>query len=89
MVLLMVLFAAIIGSAGMVTVIWWIHQRISRLEDGSPGEVRRLLSESASLHEQVAAIRSELRALDERLGFTEQLVDQKQKNRAIRSPASE
>lgn len=86
---LIVLIAAVIGSAGFVAVFAWFHQRISRLEDGSPGDVRRLLAENASLHEQVEAMRSRLGALDERVDFTEKLIERKAPNRSVDPPGPE
>jgi hypothetical protein len=86
---LMVLILAVIGSAGMVGVFAWIHQRISRIEGGSPVELKRLLSENATLHEQVETLRSELRGLDERVDFTEKLLERKTPDRSIGPPDME
>jgi hypothetical protein len=80
---LIVLIAAVIGSAGMVGVFAWLHQRISRLEDPSPVERKRLLSENTSLHEQVETMRSEMRELAERVDFTEKLLERKSPDRSI------
>jgi hypothetical protein len=88
-VFVLVLIAAVIGSAGMVGVLARIHQRISRLEGGSAGELRRLLSANTVHEEQIEAMRSDLRALDERVDFTEKLIGRQRLDSSIGPPETD
>jgi len=74
-IFLFVLIAAVVGSAGMVGVLAWIHQRLRRLESGTAPDSDRLLAENADLRDQLEAMRSDLNALDERVDFTERLLE--------------
>ena len=74
---LMVLLAAVIGSSSLVAAFAWIIQRVSRLESASSPELDRLLSENAELRDQIESMRSDLQGLDERVDFTEKLLERK------------
>lgn len=74
---ILIILAAVAGSTGMVGFAGWIMHRLSRLESMAPGELQRLLSENEALRDQVEALRSDMKKLDERVDFTERLLEGK------------
>lgn len=72
---LIVLIAAVIGSAGMVAVLAWLTFRIRRLEEGgAAGGHDHLLDEVDRLRDEVEAARRQTRALAEQVDFMERLL---------------
>lgn len=68
---LIILIAAISGSAWMVAVLGWIVVRLKRLEEGAVG---RLDPEAESLREQLDEVGRRMAELEERVDFSEALL---------------
>lgn len=68
---LIILIAAISGSAWMVAVLGWILNRLKRLEEGAPGKIDRA---TESLREQLDEVGRRMVELEERLDFSEALL---------------
>lgn len=73
--LLLLLVVVVIGSAGMVAVLGWLHQRLARLEGHGPAEAGRIAGEGNDLREQVRLLEDEVERLTERVDFTEKLLE--------------
>lgn len=73
--ILVLLIIAVVGSAGMSAVLFWIANRINRIEGRGPEEVRHLVAETEELQEQVMLLQSEVQRLTERVDFTEKLLE--------------
>lgn len=76
--LVLLLIVVVAGSAGMVAVLGWLHQRIARLEEGGSGRsggAYRLTGETEDLREQVRLLEVEMERMTERLDFTEKLLE--------------
>jgi outer membrane murein-binding lipoprotein Lpp len=81
--ILLLLFAVIAGSVGMAGMFGWIMHRLSKLESGSPTETRRLAADNEALRDQIQALQSTLTALDERMDFTEKLLEERRPDPAL------
>lgn len=76
---LIVMLAAIVGSAWVFGAWGWLWVRIRRLEEGRGGTTdSRLLRELDQLREQVASTEDETRRLAERIEFLERLLEARQ-----------
>ena len=73
--LLLLLIVVVAGSAGMVTVLGWLHRRIARLEEHGPGKARELVAENEELREQMRLLEVQLERLEDRVDFTEKLLE--------------
>lgn len=81
--ILLLLFAVVGGSAGMAGMFGWILHRLSRLESGLPDDTNRLLAENNALRDQVESLQSAMTALDERVDFTEKLLEERRPDPAL------
>lgn len=75
---LLVLLAAIGGTALLLGAAVWLWYRLSRLEEDRavpPGDRRQLLAEIESLQDELAGTRRETRDLSERVDFLERLLE--------------
>lgn len=76
MVWLLIMLAAIVGSAWVFGAWGWLWVRVKRLEEGGAGAAEaRLLRELDQLREQVASTDEEARRLAERVDFLERLLE--------------
>ena len=73
--ILLLLFAAIGGSATMVAILGWLFHRLNRLESMGPERLRELHSNHETLREHLDSLQEELGLLSERLDFTEKLLE--------------
>jgi hypothetical protein len=71
----LVLLAAVAGSASLVGVGMWLHNRVKRLED-EKRDLLNLTGQMDALREQVDVVQGHLGEINERLDFTERLVVQ-------------
>lgn len=76
LVALLIIFAVVIGSAGMVGLFAYVIQRISRVERGGLGDAGadQLLDQVRELREDLMRVESEVSALTERVDFTDKLL---------------
>ncbi|MBT8397718.1 MAG: hypothetical protein HKO65_05845 [Gemmatimonadetes bacterium] len=76
LVALLIIFAAVIGSAAMVGILAYFLSRIRRLEGGMPGDQapRQLTDQMDTMVEELMALQGEVNNLSERLDFTEKLL---------------
>ncbi len=74
---LLVMLAAIVGSAWVFGAWGWLWYRVKQLEQGQPGAGQdpQLLSELDVLREEVASTQEEARLLEERVDFLEKLLE--------------
>lgn len=74
---LLIVLAAIVGSAWVFGAWGWLWYRVKQLEQGRSGELqgRQLLSELDVLREEVASTQEEARLLAERVDFLERLLE--------------
>jgi hypothetical protein len=73
---LLIIFAAVIGSAAMVGIFAYFLHRIRQIETGLTGEAgsRQLFDQLDGMREELLAVREEVSAMSERLDFTEKLL---------------
>ena len=68
-------FAAVIGTASMVTILGYFLHRIRQIEaSGDSAPSRALVEQVSGLQEELLAIQSEMSALTDRLDFAEKLL---------------
>ena len=74
--ILILLFAVVIGTTGMVGTFAYFFHRMSRLETGrgTDGGSDHLIQRVEAMEEELLAANSEIAALVERLDFTEKLL---------------
>ena len=74
--ILILLFAVVIGTTGMVGMFAYFFHRMSRLESGrgTDGGSDHLIQRVEAMEEELLATHSEIVALVERLDFTEKLL---------------
>ena len=75
---LLVLLAAVGGTALLLGGATWLWYRLSRLEEDRtvpPGDRRELLAEIENLQEEMASTRRQTRDLSERVDFLERLLE--------------
>lgn len=75
---LLLVIVAVLGSAGMVAILGNLFSRVSRLEGNGRGrskEVGRGPTEYEELREQMEVLRSEMHRLEQRVDFTEKLLE--------------
>lgn len=73
---LFIIFAAVIGSAAMVSVFAYFLHRLRQIETGTGGKAgsHQLADQVNLMGEELLAVQDELAALSERLDFTEKLL---------------
>jgi hypothetical protein len=73
---LFIIFAAVIGSTALVSVLAYLLHRLRRIEAGSAGEAGsdHMLGQVNRIQEELLTIQDELASLSERLDFTERLL---------------
>lgn len=73
---LLIVFAAVIGSAAMMGIIVYFLHRIRQIEAKAIGEAgsHHLLDRVDAMQEELLAVQKEMSALSERLDFTEKLL---------------
>ena len=73
---LLIVFAAVIGSAAMMGIIAYFLHRIRQIEAKTTGEAgsRQLVDQVEAMREELLAVQGEVLALTERLDFTEKLL---------------
>lgn len=83
---LLLIFAALIGSTGMMGMIGYLLVRVRRLEAGlgEHGE-SKLLEEVRRTGRELGEVQREMDALKEAVDFTERLLAEGQENRRARS----
>lgn len=76
LVALLIVFAAVIGSAATIGMLAYLLHRIRRIEGTSSGGAgsRQLLDDVHRIREELLAVQDEVSALSERLEFTEKLL---------------
>ena len=74
--ILLLVFAAVVGSTAMTAVLTWLilRARDGRLPGGSPNDLRLLQNEVRRLGDELDATGAELERLRERMDFTERLL---------------
>lgn len=76
---IIVLLAAVVGTAVLVRIIGSASHRLGRLEAGQVGihpDLGRVLDQLEALQDEVAALRAESAELSERVDFSERLLAQ-------------
>ena len=75
--MVLIILAAVLGSAVMVAAFGWLFVRMRRLEAGDPGgrDLHHLLERMDDLREQFLNVQDELSQLNERVDFTERLLE--------------
>ena len=72
---LLIVFAAVIGSAAMVGIIAYFLHRLRQIETRTTGEAGSQLSDQVDgMRDELLAVQEEMSALSERLDFTEKLL---------------
>jgi len=76
LVALLIIFAAVFGTAGMMGILGYFLHRIRRIEGEAYGKEGRhdLSFQLREMQEELLSVRTELSALTERLDFTEKLL---------------
>lgn len=84
---LLLVIAAVVGSAAMTAIFGWLLHRINRLESSGPDSARQLAPQLEALQEELASVRGDLEALAERVDFTERLLENPQTDHARLPPS--
>ncbi len=73
---LLIIFAAVIGSAAMVGIFAYFLFRLRQIEAGTTGEAgsQQLADQVNLMREELLTVQDEMSALTERLDFTEKLL---------------
>jgi len=76
LIMLVLLFLTVIGSASMVGVLAYIFHRIRLIEGKSSGESgsQQLIDQLFVMEDELRAVQGEMTSLTERLDFTEKLL---------------
>lgn len=82
---LLLIFAAVVGAGSMAGVLGWMFHRLSRIEGGAGGDGPAL----ASLEADFKELGSQLQLLEERVTFSERLLEATPRNGADLIDAAE